>query len=246
MRLIITNDYQESCRIAAEMIRDLIAEKPNAKLGLATGGTPVPIYKNLIAMNEHGEVDFSQVSTVNLDEYIGLDGSHPQSYRYFMDTNLFNHININKNNTYVASGIGDPTENASNLDEKVVEGGVPDLQLLGIGNNGHIAFNEAGDHLVACSHIEQLTESTIEANARFFDSKAEVPTSAITMGMRGILSSKMPLLVATGAAKADAIRGLLTNEDITTQNPSTFLKLHSNVVVIIDKELAGLAGVEGY
>lgn len=243
MKLIITDDYQESCRVAAEMIRDLIAEKPNAKLGLATGGTPVPIYKNLIEMNQHGEIDFSEVRTVNLDEYIGLDGSHPQSYRYFMDTNLFDHININKANTYVASGIGNAVQNAAILDAKVIENGVPDLQLLGIGNNGHIAFNEAGDHLVACSHIEHLTQSTIDANARFFESKDEVPTTAITMGMRGILSSKMPLLVATGAAKADAIRGLLTNEEITTQNPSTFLKLHSNAVVIIDRELATLVGI---
>lgn len=243
MKVIVTESYEESCRTAAGMIRDLIAEKPNAKLGLATGGTPVPIYKNLIEMNQKGEVDFAGVHTVNLDEYIGIEGTHPQSYRYFMNTNLFDHINIDKANTYVASGIGDPDKNAAELEAKVFEGGTPDLQLLGIGNNGHIAFNEAGDHLVAVSHIEKLTESTIEANARFFEKKEDVPTTSITMGMRGILAAKMPLLVATGAAKAEAIRGLLTNDDITTQNPSTFLKLHPNTVVIIDKELAQLAGV---
>ncbi|MDL2324572.1 glucosamine-6-phosphate deaminase [Ruminococcaceae bacterium OttesenSCG-928-A16] len=244
MKVIITDNYQESCRIAAEMIRDVIAEKPNAKLGLATGGTPVPIYKNLIKMNQQGEVDFASVHTVNLDEYIGLEGSHPQSYRYFMDTNLFDHININKANTYVAKGTGNPADNAAELEQKVFENGVPDLQLLGIGNNGHIAFNEAGNHLVAVSHIETLTESTIEANARFFDKKEDVPTTSITMGMRGILAAKMPLLVATGASKAEAIRGLLTNDEITTQNPSTFLKLHPQATVIIDKELAQLAGVQ--
>lgn len=244
MKLIISDSYEDSCNIAAEMIRDLIAEKPNAKLGLATGGTPVPIYQTLIQMNKDGQIDFSEVHTVNLDEYVGIDGTHPQSYRYFMDTNLFDHINIKKENTFVASGIGDAQKNAAQLDEKVVENGVPDLQLLGIGNNGHIAFNEAGDFLVADSHIETLTESTIEANARFFEKKEDVPTTSITMGMKGILSSKMPLLVATGPAKASAIRGLLTNEEITTQNPATFLKLHSNAVVIIDRELAKLAGVE--
>lgn len=244
MKLIISDNYEESCRIAAEMIRDLIAEKPNAKLGLATGGTPVPIYKNLIEMNKAGQIDFSEVHTVNLDEYVGIDGNHPQSYRYFMNTNLFDHINIKKENTFVASGMGDAQKNAAELDAKVIENGVPDLQLLGIGNNGHIAFNEAGNFLVANSHIETLTESTIEANARFFEKKEDVPTTSITMGMKGILSSKMPLLVATSAAKAPAIRGLLTNEEISTQNPATFLKLHDNTVVIIDRELAKLAGVE--
>lgn len=244
MKLIISDSYEDSCSIAAEMIRDLIAEKPNAKLGLATGGTPVPIYQNLIQMNKDGQIDFSQVHTVNLDEYVGIEGTHPQSYRYFMDTNLFDHINIKKENTFVASGLGDAQKNAAELDEKVMENGVPDLQLLGIGNNGHIAFNEAGDFLVANSHIETLTESTIEANARFFEKKEDVPTTAITMGMKGILSSKMPLLVATGAAKAPAIQGLLTNEEITTKNPATFLKLHDNAVIIIDRELAKLAGVK--
>lgn len=243
MKVIVTKTYLESCRIAAEIIRDLIAEKPGAKLGLATGGTPVPVYEKLIEMNQNGEVDFSGVSTVNLDEYVGIDGAHPQSYRYFMDTHLFNHVNINKANTYVANGIGNPEENAAELEQKVFEGGTPDLQLLGIGNNGHIAFNEAGDFVVAGSHIETLTQSTIDANARFFEKKEDVPTTSITMGLRGILAAKMPLLVATGAAKAEAIRGLLTNDEITTQNPSTFLKLHPGTVVIIDKELAQLAGV---
>lgn len=242
MKVIVTASYDETCAVIADMICALVNEKPDAKLGLATGGTPVPIYQKMIAKNKAGEVDFSRVHTVNLDEYCGIPGTHDQSYRYFMDTNLFNHINIDKANTYVASGMGDPQANARALEEKVREGGVADLQLLGIGNNGHIAFNEAGDHLVATAHIETLTESTINANARFFEKKEDVPTTAITMGMGDILAAKKVVLAATGAAKADAIRGLLTNDEITTQNPSTLLKLHADAVVVIDRELADAAG----
>jgi glucosamine-6-phosphate deaminase len=244
MKVIITPNYDESCAVAADLFRDLIQNKPDAKLGLATGGTPVPIYRNLIRMYREGELDFSQVRTVNLDEYCGLPGTHPQSYRYFMDSNLFDHINIDKTNTYVAKGEGDPEVNACALEEKVHEGGAVDLQLLGIGNNGHIAFNEAAESLHAKAHVEVLTKSTIQANARFFDSIDEVPTKAITMGMGDILSAKKIVLVATGPAKAEAIRGLLTNDVITTQNPSTLLKLHSDVVVIIDEALAAAAGYQ--
>ena len=165
MNVIVTESYEESCAAAAQMIADLVREKPACKLGLATGGTPVPIYRKLIEMNRAGTVDFARVRTVNLDEYCGIPGTHDQSYRYFMDTNLFDHININKKNTFVASGMGDFEANARELEEKVREGGAADLQLLGIGNNGHIAFNEASDHLIAVAHTEKLTESTINANA---------------------------------------------------------------------------------
>ncbi len=245
MKVIVTNSYDESCKVVAEMIRDVVNQKPACKLGLATGGTPVPIYKKLIEMNKAGEVDFSQVHTVNLDEYCGIPGTHDQSYRYFMDTNLFNHINIDKANTYVAQGMGDFEANARELEAKVREGGVADLQLLGIGNNGHIAFNEASDHLVAVAHIETLTESTITANARFFEKKEDVPTKAITMGMGDILAAKCVVLVATGLAKVPAIKGLIMDDVITTQNPSTMLKMHENAIVVIDKELADAVGYKG-
>ena len=245
MKVIVTNSYDESCAVVAGMIRDLVNAKPNAKLGLATGGTPVPIYQKLAQMNQAGEVDFSQVHTVNLDEYCGLPGTHEQSYRYFMDTNLFNHININKANTFVASGMGDPEANAAQLEAKVREGGAPDLQLLGIGNNGHIAFNEAGDHLISVAHVETLTESTINANARFFEKKEDVPSPAITMGMGDILAAKRIVLVATGLAKAEAIRGLIMDHVITTQNPSSMLKMHQDVWVVIDQQLADAVGYRG-
>lgn len=242
MKVIVTNSYDETCAVIANMIRELVNAKPDAKLGLATGGTPVPIYKKLIEMNKAGEVDFSRVHTVNLDEYCGIPGTHDQSYRYFMDTNLFNHINIDKKNTFVASGMGDFEANARELEEKVREGGAADLQLLGIGNNGHIAFNEASDHLIAVAHTEKLTESTINANARFFEKKEDVPTMAITMGMGDILAAKKVVLAATGLAKVPAIKGLIMDDVITTQNPSTMLKMHEDAVVVIDRELADAVG----
>lgn len=242
MKVIVTNSYDETCAVIANMIKELVNAKPDAKLGLATGGTPVPIYKKLIEMNKAGEVDFSRVHTVNLDEYCGIPGTHDQSYRYFMDTNLFDHINIDKKNTFVASGMGDFEANARELEEKVREGGAADLQLLGIGNNGHIAFNEASDHLIAVAHTEKLTESTINANARFFEKKKDVPTMAITMGMGDILAAKKVVLAATGLAKVPAIKGLIMDDVITTQNPSTMLKMHEDAVVVIDRELADAVG----
>ena len=242
MKVIVTNSYDETCAVIANMIKELVNAKPDAKLGLATGGTPVPIYKKLIEMNKAGEVDFSRVHTVNLDEYCGIPGTHDQSYRYFMDTNLFDHINIDKKNTFVASGMGDFEANARELEEKEREGGAADLQLLGIGNNGHIAFNEASDHLIAVAHTEKLTESTINANARFFEKKEDVPTMAITMGMGDILAAKKVVLAATGLAKVPAIKGLIMDDVITTQNPSTMLKMHEDAVVVIDRELADAVG----
>ena len=242
MKVIVTNSYDETCAVIANMIKELVNAKPDAKLGLATGGTPVPIYKKLIEMNKAGEVDFSRVHTVNLDEYCGIPGTHDQSYRYFMDTNLFDHINIDKKNTFVASGMGDFEANARELEEKVREGGAADLQLLGIGNNGHIAFNEASDHLIAVAHTEKLTESTSNANARFFEKKEDVPTMAITMGMGDILAAKKVVLAATGLAKVPAIKGLIMDDVITTQNPSTMLKMHDDAVVVIDRELADAVG----
>ena len=242
MKVIVTNSYDETCAVIANMIKELVNAKPDAKLGLATGGTPVPIYKKLIEMNKAGEVDFSRVHTLNLDEYCGIPCKNDQSYLYFMDTNLFDHINIDKKNTFVASGMGDFEANARELEEKVREGGAADLQLLGIGNNGHIAFNEASDHLIAVAHTEKLTESTINANARFFEKKEDVPTMAITMGMGDILAAKKVVLAATGLAKVPAIKGLIMDDVITTQNPSTMLKMHDDAVVVIDRELADAVG----
>ena len=242
MRLICAKNYQDMSRKAANLISAQVILCPESVLGLATGSTPIGIYRQLISWYEKGDVDFSKAVSINLDEYCGLSPRDPQSYSCFMHQNFFDHINIDKKNTFVASGMGDFEANARELEEKVREGGAADLQLLGIGNNGHIAFNEASDHLIAVAHTEKLTESTINANARFFEKKEDVPTMAITMGMGDILAAKKVVLAATGLAKVPAIRGLIMDDVITTQNPSTMLKMHEDAVVVIDRELADAVG----
>ena len=246
MKIIVTENYNESCEYAAEIICRTVNEKPDCKLGLATGSTPLPIYKMLIEANALGKVSFKQVHTVNLDEYCALDESNKQSYRYFMNVNLFDHIDIDKKNTYVPKGTGDLSRNIAELEKKIFEGGSIDLQLLGIGNNGHIGFNEASDVLHTGAHIEKLTQSTIDANSRFFENKADVPKEAITMGIGDILSAKRSVLVASGLSKAEAIKSLICNDTITAHNPSTILKLHKDATVIIDKTLADAAGYTDY
>ena len=236
MKVIVTNSYDETCAVIANRIKELVNAKPDAKLGLATGGTPVPIYKKLIEMNKAGEVDFSRVHTVNLDEYCGIPGTHDQSYRYFMDTNLFDHINIDKKNTFVASGMGDFEANARELEEKVREGGAADLQLLGIGNN---AFNEASDHLIAVAHTEKLTESTINANARFFASRDDVPTHAYTMGIGSIMKAKRVLLVVNGEKKAQAVKDCFFGP-IKPQAPGSILQLHPDFTLVADEAALSL------
>ena len=242
MRIYQAENYKAMSRRAANIISAQVIYKPNCVLGLATGGTPVGLYQQLVEWYKKGDLSFAETRSVNLDEYLGLSPHHEQSYRYFMDTNLFDHINIDKKNTFVASGMGEFEANARELEEKVREGGAADLQLLGIGNNGHIAFNEASDHLIAVAHTEKLTESTINANARFFEKKEDVPTMAITMGMGDILAAKKVVLAATGLAKVPAIKGLIMDDVITTQTPSTMLKMHEDAVVVIDRELADAVG----
>ena len=227
MRVIVTSNYSETGEVAGGMIAKVVQDKPTATLGLATGSSPEVVYANLIRAYEAGEVDFSKVHTVNLDEYLGLAPDHPQSYRYFMDTKLFDHINVPKENTFVASGVGNETECVKEF-RSILNRTHVDIQLLGIGEDGHIAFNEPGKVLHNNAHIESLTESTIAANARFFANEDEVPKKAIS--------------IATGPKKADAIRGLIMNEDVDVNNPSTMLKMHPDVTVIIDRPLADLVG----
>ena len=240
MKLIVTKNYEELSKIAAEEFAKVVLEKPTAVLGLATGGSPVGMYKELIAKCKNNELDFSKCTSINLDEYIGLNPEHEQSYRNFMNTNLFNHINIKKDKTFVPNGLAQNLEEeCKNYDNKIEELGGIDVQLLGIGNNGHIAFNEPGDELSAGTHIISLTESTIEANARFFDSIDEVPRKALTMGLGGIMKAKKIILIASGEGKAEAIKGLFSGK-ITTENPATMLQMHRDVVVIVDEAAAKL------
>lgn len=237
MNVIVTENFEETCALAAHMIGDVIRAKPDARLGLATGSTAQGVYPYLVQANRAGKLDFSRVSTINLDEYVGLTPDHPQSYRRFMDENLFDHINIDKRNTIVAKGTGDIEENVKAFREALAEKPI-DVQLLGIGVDGHVGFNEPGVVLYDGAHVEELDESTIDANARFFADRDEVPTRAISMGMGDILRAKKLLLLATGESKAEAMKGLLLNEELDVQNPATLVKTHPDVTVILDRALA--------
>ena len=240
MNLRVVNSYEELSKVAASEFSKVIKEKPNAILGLATGGSPIGMYKELIKMYENKELDFSKITTVNLDEYIGLNPEHSQSYRHFMNDNLFNHINIDVANTFVPNGLAKDLEvECKEYDKRIIDLGGIDIQLLGVGNNGHIAFNEPDEHLSAGTHVISLTENTIEANARFFDNIDDVPRTAITMGVGGIMKAKKIILIASGESKAEAIKGLFSGK-ITTENPASMLQMHRDVTVIVDKEAAKL------
>lgn len=240
MKVIITKDYEELSKKAAEIMAEQINSNKESVLGLATGGSPVGMYKEIIKMNKAGKVDFSEIKTINLDEYVGLSGEHPQSYRYFMNENLFNHINIDKNNTSIQNGLAeDFEEEEKRYDAKIEELGGTDFQVLGVGSNGHIAFNEPNNELVFGTHLTDLTEETIRANARFFDSIDEVPTKAFTMGLGGIMQAEKILVIASGEEKAEAVRGMIKG-NISTMMPVSMLQMHRNVTVVVDEAAAKL------
>mgnify|MGYP000509050539 FL=1 len=212
-----------------------IIMKPNAVLGLATGSTPVGMYKQLIEWYKKGDLDFSQITSVNLDEYKGLSGDNDQSYRYFMNTNLFDHVNIDKTRTYVPNGLEEDSEKAcADYNEIIRSVGGIDMQLLGIGGNGHIGFNEPGAAFEKETHCVDLTESTIKANARFFETMDDVPKQAYTMGIKNIMTAKKILLVATGEARQMPFTNLST-DPITPNVPASILQLHPDVTVVADE-----------
>lgn len=241
MKVIIAKDGNKvGMKVAAEII-NLLKVKKDAVLGLATGGTAEVVYPHLIKSYNKKEIDFKKVKTINLDEYKGLDGKNEQSYRYFMDKNLFEHVNIEKKNTFVPKGIGDKEKNLKEFNDKINK--LPrDLQLLGVGPNGHIAFNEPNDILHADALCVKLDAKTIKANSRYFKSEKQVPKEAFSMGMGGILKAKKIVIAAIGKNKASAIKELLLNDKITTKCPVTFLKLHSDVTVVIDETIAKAIG----
>jgi len=240
MKICIFETAQEAAVAGAQIIADVMKAQEKTVLGLATGSTPVAMYKDLIRRNAAGELDFSNVYTYNLDEYVGLDGTHDQSYRYFMNDNLFNHINIKKENTHVPCGTGaDHAADAKAYDEAIeAEGGI-DVQVLGIGNNGHIGFNEPGSVFYKGTHVVDLTDSTIDANKRFFACREDVPKQAITLGMGGIMGAKKVILLAFGKGKAEAIRATV-NGEIDPMVPASILQLHADVTLLLDKEAASL------
>ena len=235
MKVIIAKDYDEMSRLAAEEMAKVVEVKPNAVLGLATGGTPVGMYKELIKMNKDGKIDFSNVTTVNLDEYVGLGGEDEQSYRYFMNKHLFDKKPFKE--TFVPNGKAEDLDAASAEYEKIIDAHPVDIQILGIGQNGHIGFNEPGTPLDSLTHVVELTESTINANKRYFDKVEDVPTRAVSMGIGSIMKGKKMILMAYGEAKAEAIKGMIDGP-VTTDMPASALQNHQDVVVIIDDAAA--------
>ncbi len=230
-----TKDYQDLSRKAANIIRAQVILKPDCVLGLATGSSPVGTYQNLVKWYQKGDLDFSNVSSINLDEYRGLRPDNDQSYRYFMDTNLFNHINIDKSKTFVPNGLEEDSQKACDDYDQIIEtmGGV-DLQLLGLGHNGHIGFNEPSEAFPSGTHCVDLAPSTIEANKRFFASEADVPRQAYTMGIRSIMLAKKIVMVVSGEDKAEILKNVV-NGPITPQVPASVLQLHRDVVIVADE-----------
>lgn len=234
IRIYQEADYQAMSRRAANIIAAEVMRKPDCVLGLATGSTPIGTYQRLVEMNDAGDISFQEVQTVNLDEYKGLAPDHDQSYRYFMQTNLFDHINIDVDDTHVPNGLAEDADaECAAYDELVAALGYADLQLLGLGNNGHIGFNEPCDCFVKETHVVDLTQSTIDANARFFASADDVPRQALTMGIGCIMAARRVLLIASGEAKAEALYQAFCGP-ITPQCPASILQLHPDVVVVGD------------
>ena len=236
MKVIVCDNYEAISAEGAKLIANQLKEKSNSILGLATGSTPVGMYRKLIEMNQKGEIDFSDVTSFNLDEYYPISPDNSQSYRYFMEENLFGKVNIKTERTHVPAGnCEDIAAECEAYDAAIDAAGGIDLQVLGIGQNGHIGFNEPEDALYCNTHLTPLTESTIQANSRFFDSADDVPTHAVTMGIKSITKARTILLLASGKSKHDAVTALL-NDRITTACPATLLKLHPNVYLICDKD----------
>lgn len=235
MKIIVTENYEEMSRAAADCMAEVIRQKPDCVLGLATGDTPVGMYRHMVEMYQKGELDFSAVRTVNLDEYYPISPDNDQSYRYFMNTHLFNHVNIDMDQTAVPDGTAsDPDAFCRDYEAKLDAMGGTDIQVLGIGRNGHIGFNEPSDALIPVTHLTELTESTIAANARFFASEQDVPKHALTMGVQSVFKARKILLMASGSEKAEAVCAML-NGNITTQCPASLLCLHPNVTLICDR-----------
>lgn len=245
MELIVVENYHELSQRAAEIVTRQVAEKHDSVLGLATGSTPLGCYREMIQKYREQQVSFAKVTTLNLDEYVGLPPTHQHSYHHFMKHELFHHIDINEINTHIPEGASHDLKQACiDYESKIDWIGPPDLQLLGIGANGHIGFNEPGSSFDSYTHIVELAASTREANARFFTEAESVPTHAITMGISSILKSKKILLLASGERKAQAIRKLL-NGEIDEHFPASSLCRHPNVTLIADRAAYSLAEQEG-
>ena len=240
MRIYRAKDYDDMSRKAANIISAQVILKPDCVLGLATGSTPIGAYRQLVEWYNKGDLDFSEVTTVNLDEYKGLPRDNDQSYYYFMHENLFKHVNIPEGRSFLPDGTEPDSEKACSKYNDIIHqvGGI-DLQLLGLGQNGHIGFNEPDDHFSLETHCVDLTPSTIEANKRFFEKKEDVPRQAYTMGIKTIMQAKKVLLVASGKEKAQALRDAICGP-VTPALPASILQYHKNVYVVADEEALSL------
>lgn len=240
MRILIVDDYDEMSKKAAAMVSSQVILKHDCVLGLATGDTPLGMYRELIRLYENKEVDFSDVTTFNLDEYYKIDRENKQSYYYYMKENFFKYINIKKENTHIPNGTAkDIEEECKNYEQRIKNSGGIDIQVLGIGANGHIGFNEPDINFEAETHLVKLDEMTIEANSRFFSSKEEVPTTAISMGIKTIMQSRRVVLLANGEVKAEAIYKTVKGK-ISPEVPASILQLHPDATIILDKNAAKL------
>ena len=238
MQVFVYKNEAEVGKAAGMIVASEILKKPDCILGLATGSTPIPTYQEMIRMNKEGILDFSKVRSFNLDEYIGLSPEHVCSYRRFMNEQLFDHINIDKANTHVPCGIGaDHEADAKAYDAAVEAAGGIDLQILGIGHDGHIGFNEPGDEFVSGTNIVTLTDMTIDANTRYIEKREDVPRQAITLGNRNIMAAKRIILLATGKGKARAIAQAIKG-NITPKMPASLLQVHPNVQFLLDEDAA--------
>lgn len=237
MEIIKVKDNEALSQKAADMIAEVLETKADPVLGLATGSTPERMYEILVERQKNGELSFKNATTFNLDEYVGLSGDNDQSYRYFMNERLFNHIDIDKANTHVPNGLAeDVDQECSDYEKRIADKGHVDIQVLGIGLNGHIGFNEPGSAEDSRTHIIELDPSTREANARFFDSIDDVPTQAITMGIGSILEAKKIMLLVHGEKKAEILKKVI-NGEVTSDVPASYLKNHPDVTIITDIEL---------
>lgn len=240
VKVFLCEDYDSMSRKAGELVGAVLAENPQAVMGLATGSSPVGLYQELIRMNQEGLLDFSQIRSYNLDEYYPIQPDHNQSYHYFMAKNLFDHINIAKENVHVPDGRSGDVQEACRQYEAALDalGGV-DVQVLGIGNNGHIGFNEPSDIFPGVTHVVDLQESTIRANSRFFEKEEDVPRQAVSMGIGSIMKAKKIVLVANGAGKAEIVMKALKGP-VTPQVPASILQFHPDVTFVLEKEAASL------
>ncbi len=239
MQVIVVENYEEMSKKAAEILIETVKKNPSAVLGLATGSSPIGTYQNMIKDHKENGTSYKAVKTVNLDEYAGLTADHDQSYAYFMRTNLFDHIDIDQKNTNLPSGSACDRQKECDRYNALLETLKPDVQVLGLGSNGHIGFNEPNTPFDSVTHVVDLTESTIKDNSRLFTSIDEVPRQALSMGIKNIMQAKSILMVVSGKNKAQAVKGMVKGE-VTPLLPASVLQLHPFVTVVCDKEAASL------